>query len=284
MDLATFKMLSALFLFLLATIGGLAALKLERSETPVVMHLAFAFAAGILIAVAEVHMLSDGASDLEDAGILFSRTFNTSGNCVFPLGNMLFVFGFALITIIEELSRIIFGDHHHHDILPLDCHKKSMDCHKRSSACVVGSGGGLAALLGLSFHSIIEGVAAGSGRSKSTTAFILIAVAIHKGFSAFALAAANISLVRQERTDLWILLVFWFALSGTIGILIGMYASMHLEDTVIGAITCVAGGSLLSVGMTELLLPAIKNEDHLVCKLSLFTFSLSSMSLLAVWA
>lgn len=114
-------------------------------------------------------------------------------------------------------------------------------------------------------------------------AFILVAVAIHKGFAAFALAAANLSLVRQERTALWTLLVVWFALSGSIGILVGMFASMHLDDAAIGGITCVAGGTLLSVGTRELLLPAIENDDHLVSKLGLFTFSLSSMSFIAVW-
>ena len=146
--------------------------------------------------------------------------------------------------------------------------------------------GGWATLVGLSIHSVVEGVAAGAIPSEDQAALgaVVLAIACHKGFAAFAVGSVNLPMINQGKYNLWCVLVVWFAVSGPLGMLIGMAASENLDSTGTAVITALAAGTLLSVGVTEMLLPAFKDGEVLGLKIFAAWFSMLAMSLLAVWA
>jgi len=288
MDAGVVKLVSALVLFFVAAFGGLVSLRVQNTGSPTKMHLAYAFASGVLIAVAVVHMLAEASEELEGWGESFSKALG--GDEAFPVGFLLFVLGFATIIIIEALLHHKLG--HSHDQENAGSAREPLGAaptEQNVSLLSIGQGdavnaGGWAALAGLSLHSVVEGLAAGSVKDAEDSFAVLLAIACHKGFAAFALAAANMPLFRGGKRVWWYTLVIWFALSGSLGIILGMVASASVEGPTAAAITCFAAGTLLSVGINELLMPAINKPQMLYAKLILFLVGLSSMSLLAVWA
>ena len=91
-------------------------------------------------------------------------------------------------------------------------------------------------------------------------------------------------MIKQGKHNLWNMVVVWFAVSGPLGMLIGMVASENLDSTGTAVITALAAGTLLSVGVTEMLLPAFKDGEGLTSKIFAACISMLAMSLLAVWA
>jgi len=290
MDAHVVKLVSALVLFFVASFGGLVSIRVQNSGSPTQMHLAYAFAAGVLVAVAVVHMLAEASEELAGWGLSFSKFFG-GGDEAFPVGFLLFVLGFAAIITIEALLHHKLGHSHDQEdggsnreplgVAPIEQNVSLVSALGQEGQV---NAGGWAALAGLSLHSVVEGLAAGSVVDAEDSFAVLLAIACHKGFAAFALAAANMPLYRGGKRVLWYSLVIWFALSGSLGIILGMVASANLEGPKAAAITCFAAGTLLSVGINELLMPAINKPQLLYAKLILFLVGLSSMSLLAVWA
>merc|ERR1712039_929265 len=150
-------------------------------------------------------MLSESAEELEEAGVAFSKAFGGDGEEAFPLGTFLFICGFALIVIIEALLHHKLGAKH--ESSPGVANGNMVEARERLGAqSMEGSlihtdkakAGGWAALTGLSIHSVVEGLAAGSVAGAADVSFVLLAIACHKGFAAFALSAANLSLLASS--------------------------------------------------------------------------------------
>merc|ERR1711862_643380 len=180
------------------------------------------------------------------------------GDDAFPLGLALFLMGFLLITIIETLLHHKLGNSFHAGEAPAHKQIEQGLTHAEVAAAPESNSGGWATVVGLSIHSIVEGVATGAGNDAGS---------------------ANLSLWRAQKRMLWAGLVVWFALTGSVGILVGMAASADLEGQATAAVTAVAAGSLLSVGITEMLMPALSDPKCIGIKLALATVSTCAMTL-----
>ena len=144
---------------------------------------------------------------------------------------------------------------------------------------------GWATLVGLSTHSVVEGVAAGAVADPASAGAVVLAIACHKGFAAFANASVNLPMMQQhDKCNSWVILVIWFAVSGPLGMIIGMAVSDDLDGVGTAVVTALAAGTLLSVGVSEMLLPSFQDEAALGWKIFSASTSMLAMSLLAVWA
>lgn len=273
MNLVAFKLVAAAVWLCIGLIGGFAPLKLSQISQ-VAMHITYAFAGGILAAVAVVHMLASASGGLEDTGTSFANALG--GGDGFPLGNALFLIGFFLISFIEALL------HHNLGASKYDQSGHDQD-HTQPLTDGGNNAGGWATLVGLSIHSIVEGIATGAVTDEKQEFFVVLAVVCHKGFAAFANASANISLLRNGQQTFWKLIVLWFAFTGPIGLLIGLAASANLDGVGTDVITALAAGSLLSVGVSEMLLPAFSEGRCLGWKLLVAASSMLVMALFKVW-
>lgn len=259
------------------------------------MDIAYAFAGGILAAVAVVHMLDDAAGELEESGRAFALALGGDDDAVFPLANALFMVGLFAILSVETIMHHKVGAHAdggsselvstqseeagatETELLP----ESGQSISKESSPTA-----GWATLVGLSVHSVVEGVAAGAipAEDQAAVGAVVFAIACHKGFAAFAVGSVNLPMIRQGKRNIWNIIVLWFAVSGPLGMLIGMAASENLDSTGTAVITALAAGTLLSVGVTEMLLPAFEDGEGLGMKVCAACTSMLCMSVLAVWA
>ncbi|CAG7818335.1 unnamed protein product, partial [Allacma fusca] len=142
------------------------------------------FGGGVLLATAVVHMLSEARTNLAEIPSITSRLEED-----FPLAEILALIGFALIYLVEEIAHFIIADdgHHHHPVVRHNSsfHSmsagRSMKTSKLSGTSVdvkdlkvapessfedeshgIGTAvRSLLALVALSFHAIMEGIAIG---------------------------------------------------------------------------------------------------------------------------
>jgi len=261
-------------------LGGFMPLWVDKISKMAV-HLAYAFAGGILGAVALVHMLDDASSDLEDVGASFAKALSNGKSDGFPMGIFLFLVGFFLISTIESILHHTLGHHEYDHSGHGDEGKQGMLTTEKASAA---NAAGWATLVGLTIHSFFEGVAMGVPTDESEVGALVIAVAAHKGFAAFACSSINMPLRELGKSGLWVFIVMWFALTGPVGMMIGLALTSDLDSVGVAVVTALAAGSVLSVGVTEMLLPALKDPEGLGWKLLAAWVGMLAMSLLGVWA
>lgn len=285
MDTIAFKWLAIVILLIIGLSGGFVSLW-AKQVSQLAVHIAYAFSGGILAAVAMVHMLDDASSDLEGLGANFAKTLSSGKSDDFPMGNALFLVGFFFITSIEAVLHQTMGSHSYdHNAMEHEGDAREngllqQNGHKTSNTANTA---GWATLVGLTIHSFFEGVAMGVPTDDGVVGALVLAVAAHKGFAAFAVSSVNLELMQQGRRNLWILIVLWFALTGPVGMMIGMTLSNSLDSVGTSVVTALAAGSVLSVGVTEMLLPAFKERQGLGWKLLSAWIGLLAMSLLGVW-
>lgn len=264
------------------------------------MQLCNAIAGGVLISVALVHMLRESAGKLQDWDASISQALGgrASGGHqlrVFPLGDVLAGVGFFLIVGLENLLE---GHSHHELRVEGNCPRDSLRDQERLEDSCASCGArhlaemsnasltpfaGLSTLCGVSLHSVFEGAAAGATASEETVFLLTGASLCHKGFAAFAVGSSLLAFNDGWR---WWTLVLLFSLMSPAGILLGMLMSESLQrhDQYIAALECIAAGTLLAVGITDMLLPALQDESKwrkrkLVASICCYTL----VSMLVVW-
>eukprot|EP01050_Picozoa_sp_SAG11_P023087 SAG11_NODE_4542_length_1859_cov_0.990909_1_plen_288_part_00 len=287
MELIAFKWVSIVVLLLFGLGGGFLPLKIS-TLSQVGVHIAYAFAGGVLAAVAVVHMLDDASGDLEEAGANFAKAL---GGESFPLANALFTIGFFFICSVEAVLQHKLGAHAHGSGHEPDSSQSETGL-QSERGLLPGKGesgssaaAGWATLVGLSIHSVVEGVAAGAVDDAASAGAVVLAIACHKGFAAFANASVNLPMMQQpDKRILWFILVIWFAVSGTLRMIIGIVVTDDLDGVSTAVVTALAAGTLLSVGFSEMLLPSFQNGEALEWKIFSASTSMLAMSLLAVWA
>lgn len=297
MNLTLFKAVSAILLFIMSVIGCFLPLKISQiSDT--LMKVGNAFAAGILIATALCHMLADANGDLEEAdppglGVKINRFFNGDPTMdeAFPIGLFLCVIGFFLVVVTEvSLDPHAVGDGHGHGE-----NNKDVECGGGSQASLTGrsftsnvvknaSVAGFAALGALLVHSCIEGLASGATTDPDQAFAITIAIMCHKFFAAFGLGSSLLPLKDEGRTFAWIASNLAFCAATPVCMAIGAIAAQGLEGTAVAVVTAIAAGSLLAVGINEMLVPSVTNAKHPVVNCFVSILAASAMSLLAAWA
>lgn len=65
---------------------------------------------------------------------------------------------------------------------------------------------------------------------------------------------------------------------------VGAALEHGLEGTAVAVVTALAAGSLLAVGINEMLIPSLTNAKHPVMNCLVSILAASAMSLLAAWA
>lgn len=140
--------------------------------------------------------------------------------------------------------------------------------------------------VGLSFHSVIEGVAVGSQNTMASMETILVAVLLHKGLAAFVLS----SVVMESQVKYRTLMLLIFAFASPIGIVGGALVQyfMHAsaEEALWSAIpNAIASGTFLYVAITEIIPSSLASKDvSKIFNLMLIYVGFAIMATLAIWA
>jgi len=277
---------AAVVLFALALMGS-ACVKCIASISSRLLLLANAVSGGLLIAVALVHMLSENSEGLEAWGKAVNANLGGDAEEAFPLGFMLLGLGFFLIIALE----LLLGGHDHEEKghgydeeeepSSGDSSDSDHEAATKSKGSIVG---GLGTLVGITFHSFIESTAMGSTEEESAFATLIVAVLFHKGATGFAVGN-SLRAVNADNPALWWVFVVIFAASAPVGIAVGASIGEELEGESAAALQCVAGGTLLAIGITEMLLPALSgSEVHKKSRLFGAIAAFAAMSFVAVWA
>jgi len=148
------------------------------------------------------------------------------------------MFGFLLIFVLEKF------------IMVHPCEEGECDYHKI----------GVAAYIGIGFHSILDGIAIGAGTMMNLSLIIILAVTLHK-FPA-ALALSSLLVKGKEYTRKKILLsMFIFALATPVGALVAVFIFQGVDDYVIATALGISAGTFLFISIGDLL-PTVYEEHE----------------------
>jgi zinc and cadmium transporter len=148
------------------------------------------------------------------------------------------MFGFLGIYVMEKF------------IMVHPCEEGACDYHKI----------GVAAYVGIGFHSILDGVAIGAGNMLNISMVILLAVTIHKFPAALALSSILVKGGEYSRKKI-LVSMFIFALATPIGALVSMNVMDHLSPDLIGIALGISAGTFLYISIGDLL-PTVHEEDE----------------------
>jgi len=148
------------------------------------------------------------------------------------------MFGFLLIFVLEKF------------IMVHPCEEGECDYHKI----------GIAAYVGIGFHSILDGIAIGAGTMMNLSFIIIFAVTIHK-FPA-ALALSSLLVKGKEYTKKKILVsMFIFSLATPVGALVAVFVFRGLDDYIVATALGISAGTFLFISIGDLL-PTVYEEHE----------------------
>ena len=176
------------------------------------------------------------------AGILLGAVFfHILPEISTPLGSQLgysVMFGFLFIFVLEKF------------IMVHPCEEGECDYHKV----------GLAAYIGIGFHSILDGIAIGAGTMMNLSFIIVFAVTIHK-FPA-ALALSSMLVKGGEYSNKKVLFsMFMFSLATPVGALLAVFMFQGLDDYIIATALGISAGTFLFISIGDLL-PTVYEEHE----------------------
>ena len=119
---------------------------------------------------------------------------------------------------------------------------------------------GIAAYVGVGFHSILDGVAIGAGSMLNLSLVILLAVTIHKFPAALALSSILVKGGEYSRKKI-LYSMFLFALATPIGAIVSMNLLGELEPYPIGFALGISAGTFLYISIGDLL-PTVHEQDE----------------------
>ena len=183
-------------------------------------RLVISFCAGILLGAVFFHVLPE-------ISMVLGRQLGYS-----------VMFGFLLIFVLEKF------------IMVHPCEEGECDYHKI----------GVAAYIGIGFHSILDGIAIGAGTMMNLSFIIILAVTLHK-FPA-ALALSSLLVKGKEYTKKKILLsMFIFALATPVGALVSVFIFQGVDDYVVATALGISAGTFLFISIGDLL-PTVYEEHE----------------------
>jgi solute carrier family 39 (zinc transporter), member 1/2/3 len=250
MYLVIFKVIAATSIFFLTLIAGLLPLKIAKDKTHL-LHLGDAFASGIFLSAALLHLLPEADKSLGQ----------NSTNCSYPLAQLICVATFVLLLLMER-GVITYGKRHFPD-------------NKFIAPALL--------VLLLVIHSLIEGAAIGSGLNLAETSMLFFAVIAHKGSESFALSINlhhyHLSPKRIQQ------IVAAFSFVTPMGIFVAsliMYAiQTNSGNTISSIFDAIAAGTFLYLG-TEHLVAGTKSLESFLEVVAL-VFGIALMAIVAIW-
>eukprot|EP00930_Biecheleria_cincta_P058286 TRINITY_DN44137_c0_g1_i1.p1 TRINITY_DN44137_c0_g1~~TRINITY_DN44137_c0_g1_i1.p1 ORF type:complete len:314 (+),score=40.72 TRINITY_DN44137_c0_g1_i1:58-999(+) len=310
--LITIKCLSVAVLFAVGFAGGLLPLRLKtRHIRDSAVMACNAFAGGVLLAAALVHMLPEAAKALE---VQHRTTFQDTDSC-FPLAQTIGGLSFLLLALLEAATfRIHSAGHAHsrssgtqdaahtHHLLGTSTAWSANDNELPRQACCAAeqlhlvcsdSGHSLSAatsegsvatgvfFFALATHSLLEGVGLGVQPTVPEFAAVLLSVLAHKGLAGFAL---GVQLIRY--CSFWQVLfnVSVFSVCSPAGMLLGTLVSSHTGATQQALALAFAAGTFLYIAIPELLMPSFQAASHREANIGVAAVGFLSMAFLALWA
>lgn len=176
------------------------------------------------------------------AGILLGAVFFHMMPEITPiLGRQLgfpVILGFLGIYVMEKF------------IMVHPCEEGACDYHKV----------GMAAYVGIGFHSILDGVAIGAGSALNLSLVILLAVTIHKFPAALALSSILMKGGEYSREKI-LTSMFIFALATPLGAIISMNVMGNFSEYPVGFALGISAGTFLYISIGDLL-PTVHEEDE----------------------
>lgn len=264
---ATNALLAAV-IFMCGVFGGALPLALQscgRGEH--FLGIGSAFGGGVFIAAGFLHLLPDSREEL-DQGEYPLSTFICSATTV-------------AIMLVEASARacargtgttmIGSGDVDSAQQLWLD--GLNGEAAAESGAPAQGSGStrlwtAITLALGLSFHSLLAGLSMGVLQDKSQIFSVFAAIIAHKSIAAFALGTAFVrartSSGRMLTRCQIVALVVTFSLVTPVGVLFGTALGSFSTSTGAAALTAVAAGTFLYVGLIEIAGKELGQHEHAV--------------------
>lgn len=224
------------------------------------------FAAGVFLAAGLVHMLPDA-----------DRVFRALG-FDFPVAFALAAIALTAMLLVEH---VLVPEHAHEELhAPSDLRfgHEERGHHETVSA--------YSALVALSIHSLVGGLALGAEQDSTRVVVIFLAIFAHKSAEGFAL---GVSLARSaiSRTQSWRLIAL-FAGSTPIGGLIGIALGQAIEgrnaELVEGVFLGVAAGTFMYVATFDVLRDEFPHASGRFAKWLAMALGVVGMSALAVWS
>mmetsp|Transcript_33326 Transcript_33326/g.72774 ORF Transcript_33326/g.72774 Transcript_33326/m.72774 type:complete len:307 (+) Transcript_33326:106-1026(+) len=303
--LLVLKAVLAAVLALLGVGGGLLPIYLStngvRREITVLTN---AFAGGVLLAAALVHMLPDASESLVELGFWIQRSFVPSAEEPFPIAPVVAGIAYFLLSLLEvTLEDRLHREQVDHHLLeandkhrPLTGHEPRrnqsrdvMMCRSETNtaasvAVIVASPQCVSAralVLALAVHSLIEGIGIGAQPSLANTLAVFVAVGAHKGLAGFALGSKlnrSCGPTEVKRS------VIVFGACTPVGMVIGALLENNIAGTQVGFLLALTAGTFLKIAIPELILPAFEAAQHRKTVVLLCLLGFVAMAFLAIWA
>jgi len=207
-------------------------------ENKFVIHLFISFGAGILLGAAFLHMIPESAKSIGH-----------------DLGLPLLA-GFLVLYIAEKF------------VMTHPCPAENCEQHTV----------GISAFIGLSLHSLITGLALGSGILVPKLGLIVfLAIVLHKLPASLSLASLLVKDKYSTTKIAWI--IFIFSIMVPIGAFLTYFFAQNTSETVVGMLVAFSGGTFLHVASDDLLPEVHQHGDDR--KLRLIAFI---VGLLVIWS
>jgi zinc transporter 1/2/3 len=271
-SLDAFKGIALASTFVIAMLGGLSPLCGSRSQQAVrALPVMNAASAGVFLSAGLMHLLAD-ALENEVLSKRSEELWGEEGGSLIAIS--LCTGGFLLLVVVEQAvtacaqtneasktDNTLLDGKEREDIPPADdegddAEETAVSAASLAVALVVG--------LGLSLHSVMEGLALGAQQDQAATAGIFFAIIAHKGIAAFALGNKTFQSIVVERDSddghkqkmQFILFMALFSLMTPAGIAIGWAATIGdtaEESPWPAAFSAVGAGTFLFVATVEVI-------------------------------
>jgi zinc transporter 1/2/3 len=273
-------------------VGG--SLPLLCNVDSAVLGIGSAFGGGVFVAAGAIHLLPDTSGELDTGGYPVS--------CLIVSSTIVMIMVFeALAAHYTKAARARSESRHEGaqreswldagPLVPLG-HEEPFVHVSGGRATRMWTAGAM--FVGLSFHSLMAGLSLGVLVDGSKILSAFAAIIAHKTIAAFALGAAFVrsrdghgrALTRQQ-VLLW---VFVFSLVTPLGVLIGAAAGSVADTKTAAALTAVAAGTFLYVGLLEIASKELQCCEHeaggggaVLGKAVALAVGFAAMAVLALW-
>jgi zinc transporter ZupT len=143
--------------------------------------------------------------------------------------------------------------------------------------------GGLGTLIGMCLHAFPEAMAIGAQQEAGSMAVLILAVGFHKFSASFAVASSLRGICAGSQCAWWTLSMV-FVLIGPLGMGVGALLGESLEGPALSALLMFAAGTLMAVGILEMLLPSFESKSWRRRNVFAAFCACMSMAVLAIWA
>lgn len=224
------------------------------------------FASGIFLAAGLVHMLPD--ADRVFAGLGFA----------FPFA---FALSAAALTTMLLVEHVLVPEHAHEELHARSDLRFGHPDHGHRETLAAYS-----ALVALSIHSLVGGLALGAENDASRVLVIFFAIFAHKSAEGFAL---GVSLAHSTitKTQAWRLIgLFAIAtpIGGVAGTLLGRAIEGRTAEIAEGALLSIAAGTFMYVATFDVLRDEFPNASGRLSKWLAMAIGVVGMSALALWS